>query len=76
MIPGEMDAVVKMSGGKESVIKKMHKRCPNLTKCVFYPKSGHWIQQEEADSVNNEILDWLKGLDLNEVRPVTGISRL
>ena len=73
-LAGDRDLVILFSGGKESVEARMKKKCPNLSKCVFYERCGHWIQQERAADVNQELLSWLGTLDLDRVRPVA--SRL
>jgi pimeloyl-ACP methyl ester carboxylesterase len=36
----------------------MQAALPDLRKCVMYEGAGHWLQQERADSVNRELLEF------------------
>ena len=56
---GEKDGPT-MWGGK--AIANFATTMPNLTKSVIVPGSGHWVQQEAADIVNAELIEFLGGL--------------
>lgn len=58
-IGGEKDGPT-MWGGK--AIAAFPTTMPNLTKSVIAPGSGHWVQQEAADLVNSELVEFLQGL--------------
>merc|ERR1711971_1321903 len=68
-IAGENDGVITMSGGKDKVTQLLQSKCSRLSKCVFYPNAGHWIQQEQAAAVNTELIAWLNALDQKAVLP-------
>jgi len=38
----------------------MEAAVPNLRKVVLLPGCGHWTQQERADDVNAELIDFLR----------------
>ncbi|MCZ6708040.1 MAG: alpha/beta hydrolase [Chloroflexi bacterium] len=41
-------------------IDRMKELVPNLTKVVWLEDCGHWTQQERADDVNREMIDFLR----------------
>jgi len=43
-------------------IKRFPQTMPNLARSVIVPGSGHWVQQEAADVVNAELVDWLSSV--------------
>ena len=53
---GEKDGPT-MWGGK--AIANFTTTMPNLTKSVIIPGSGHWVQQEAAEAVNRELIEFL-----------------
>ncbi len=55
-IGGERDGPT-MWGGK--AIGAFPTTMPNLTKSVIVPGCGHWVQQEAADVVNRELIEFL-----------------
>jgi len=52
---GEHDMV---AGNTPEAIAGMQAALPDLRKCVMYDGAGHWLQQERADSVNSELLEF------------------
>lgn len=42
-----------------AAIERFSLNLPNLHKSVVIPGSGHWVQQEAADAVNAELLEFL-----------------
>ena len=46
----------------ENTLAAMKSMVPNLTKAVVLPGIGHWTQQEAADDVNRELLEFLQSL--------------
>ena len=40
----------------------MKEQMPGLRRAVLLPGCGHWTQQERADEVNRELLEFLAGL--------------
>ena len=50
---GEHDMV---AGNTAEAIAGMQASLPDLRKCVKYQGAGHWLQQERAEEVNNELL--------------------
>ena len=55
-IGGEKDGPT-MWGSK--AIAAFPQTMPNLTKSVIVPGCGHWVQQEEAELVNQELIEFL-----------------
>ncbi len=41
-------------------MERMKELVPNLTKVVWLEDCGHWTQQERADDVNREMIDFLR----------------
>jgi len=60
-IAGEKDAVIKNPMYKKA-LENLNISCPNLTKKVFIPNAGHWVQQEQPEYTNNLFLEFLENL--------------
>ena len=58
-IGGEKDGPTMWGAG---AIERFAQTMPNLHRSVIVPGSGHWVQQEAADVVNNELIGWLQSL--------------
>jgi pimeloyl-ACP methyl ester carboxylesterase len=56
-IGGRRDSVTRFVG---EFIEPMEAAVPNLRKVVLLPGCGHWTQQERADDVNAELIDFLR----------------
>lgn len=59
-IGGEVDGPTIWGAGS---IAKFSETMPNLRKTVIIGGSGHWVQQEAAEQVNAELLEFLATLD-------------
>ncbi len=55
-VGGELDGPTMWGAGS---IAKFDKTMPNLHKSVIVDGSGHWVQQEAADQVNAELIEFL-----------------
>ena len=70
-IVGEHDTMVlENHGGMNRIIKAVRKNCKALISLVVLPKTGHWIQQERPNEVNEALLAFLDSL------PVELLSKL
>jgi pimeloyl-ACP methyl ester carboxylesterase len=58
-LAGQKDGVIAMN---PAGIETMKQQCDDLRKVVLIPGIGHWTQQEAADTVNAELIAFLKGL--------------
>ena len=58
-VAGERDGVIAMTPG---AIDGMKEQMPGLRRAVLLPGCGHWTQQERAEEVNRELLEFLGGL--------------
>jgi pimeloyl-ACP methyl ester carboxylesterase len=56
-ITGEKDPV-----GSFAPMDPMKSLVPNLRKIVTVPNCGHWVQQEAPEVVNQELIEFLRGL--------------
>lgn len=56
---GEKDGPTRWGG---AAIERFNLNLPNLHKSVVIPGSGHWVQQEAAETVNAELLEFLAAL--------------
>ena len=45
-----------VAGNTTEAVAGMQAALPDLRKCVKYEGAGHWLQQERAEEVNNELL--------------------
>ena len=45
-----------VAGNTAEAVAGMQAALPDLRKCVKYEGAGHWLQQERAEEVNNELL--------------------
>ena len=60
-LAGEEDLVI--AGANEEQLRAMMSPVvKDLQDVVLYPNTGHWVQQEEAEAVNREILSFLDAL--------------
>lgn len=60
---GERDELIKMYGGKQKVVERLHINLPNLVEQpIFIPNAGHWIQEEAREYVNEALLQFLEGI--------------
>lgn len=64
-LAGDEDNVVLAEGGPDAVRRRLAENCSDLKKCKFYVGCGHWIQQERADDVCEELLFFLGSLKSN-----------
>eukprot|EP00927_Polykrikos_kofoidii_P065224 TRINITY_DN61006_c0_g1_i1.p1 TRINITY_DN61006_c0_g1~~TRINITY_DN61006_c0_g1_i1.p1 ORF type:complete len:367 (+),score=58.09 TRINITY_DN61006_c0_g1_i1:99-1199(+) len=55
-IAGTKDMVISMAGGVEKTEVLVRKHCPQNPRILFVDGAGHWIQQECAEFVNQELL--------------------
>ena len=54
------DALVKFYGGKNKVMERLKENLPSLMRDpIFVPRCGHWIQQQEAQLVNDALSEFL-----------------
>jgi pimeloyl-ACP methyl ester carboxylesterase len=56
---GELDLI---AGNTPDAIEAMRAAVPGLRKLQLYPGAGHWIQQERAAAVTDELVGFLRGL--------------
>ncbi len=56
---GELDLI---AGNTADAIAGLPAAVPGLRKLVMYPGAGHWLQQERASEVNNELVSFLQSL--------------
>jgi pimeloyl-ACP methyl ester carboxylesterase len=56
---GDLDLV---AGNTPAAIDGMRLALPNLKKVVKYEGAGHWLQQERAEDVSRELLEFLSAL--------------
>jgi pimeloyl-ACP methyl ester carboxylesterase len=57
---GDDDALVNFYGGKKKVQEHLKENLPFIIRDpIFVPNCGHWIQQEEAQFVNDALLEFL-----------------
>lgn len=61
-LAGEQDLVIR-GQSKEQLEAIMRPFAPNLRDVVLFPNTGHWVQQERADSVNTYLLEFLRSLE-------------
>ncbi|MET8643138.1 alpha/beta hydrolase [Streptomyces sp. NPDC004675] len=61
-IAGDRDMVVGMSGGGDSIVKRVEQAAPKLRRGVILPGCGHWTQQERPDDVNRGLVEFLAQL--------------
>ncbi|MFT7650776.1 MAG: pimeloyl-ACP methyl ester carboxylesterase [Candidatus Poriferisodalaceae bacterium] len=59
-VGGEKDGPTMWGAG---AISRFPTTMPNLHKSVVVPGSGHWVQQEAAEAVNGELIEFLQTLD-------------
>jgi pimeloyl-ACP methyl ester carboxylesterase len=60
---GKEDRVVlNIHGGLENVVKGMERHCTQLLKFVALEDTGHWCQQEQPETVNRQLLGFLKSV--------------
>lgn len=59
-LAGEQDPVMVMSG--EASLEFMRQAVPGLQGCEIIPDTGHWVQLEQAETVNRHILKFLGDL--------------
>jgi pimeloyl-ACP methyl ester carboxylesterase len=57
---GEYDMI---AGNSKAAIDALPAMLPGLRKVVGMAGAGHWLQQERAQAVNTELLEFLQGLD-------------
>jgi pimeloyl-ACP methyl ester carboxylesterase len=63
---GDDDALVKFYGGKNKVQERLKESLLFMIRDpIFVPGCGHWIQQEEAQLVNDALLDFLDRVTTN-----------
>lgn len=57
---GDDDALVKFYGGGNKVMERLKENLPSLMRDpIFVPRCGHWIQQQEAQLVNDALSEFL-----------------
>ena len=60
-LAGDKDVVI--GGADEAALRQMMSNTAlDLEKVVVVPDTGHWIQQEQSEIVNAEILEFLASL--------------
>ena len=57
---GEHDLV---AGNTQEAIDVMKACLPDLRKCVKFDGAGHWLQQERAEEVNQELISFLQSVN-------------
>jgi len=57
---GEHDLV---AGNTQEAIDVMKTSLPDLRKCVKFDGAGHWLQQERAEEVNQELINFLQSVN-------------
>jgi pimeloyl-ACP methyl ester carboxylesterase len=62
-VTGERDAFIRFPGMSDYIKNTMTEYVPNLRKTVILPGCGHWTQQERPAEVNQELLEFLAGLE-------------
>lgn len=60
-IAGERDPTLRI-GGRRDRLAAMDEAVPGLRGKILIPGAGHWVQQEAAARVNDELLAFLRGL--------------
>jgi len=60
-VGGEKDAVITNPMYKKA-LENLNTSCPNLTKKVFIPDAGHWVQQEQPEYINKLYIEFLENL--------------
>jgi len=75
-ISGDEDMVIYAHGGAKAVESKLREQCASLQNVVFLEGCGHWIQQEKAKEVNDEIISFLNKQDRCQLSCRTVKSRL
>lgn len=61
VILGEADDLMRFPGVRER-LPHLARRMLDLRGCHVLPGAGHWVQRERADTVNDLLIDFLKGL--------------
>jgi len=56
---GEHDLV---AGNTPEALHSMQATLPDLRKCLKFEGAGHWLQQERADEVNKELIEFFASL--------------
>lgn len=56
---GEHDLV---AGNTPEALHSMRATLPDLRKCLKFEGAGHWLQQERADEVNKELIEFFASL--------------
>ena len=56
---GEHDLV---AGNTPEALNSMQATLPDLRKCLKFEGAGHWLQQERADEVNKELIEFFASL--------------
>ena len=56
---GEHDLI---AGNTAEAIQLMKESLPDLRGCIKFDGAGHWLQQERAQGVNSELLNFLKSI--------------
>ena len=67
-IIGEDDAMVlENHGGMNRIVKAVQENCIALVSLVVLPNTGHWIQQERPNKVNESLLAFLDSLPVERL---------
>jgi pimeloyl-ACP methyl ester carboxylesterase len=62
-VAGERDLVVNWPVVRDVIPMLREMSMPNLTQTVLIEGSGHWVQQERPNEVNDLLIEFLTGLD-------------
>lgn len=75
---GERDGLIELFGGKQKVAERLNNNIPGLVvEPIFVPDTGHWIQVEASQIVNESLLHFLETIVRGDARVVkTELSRL
>ncbi len=61
-LAGEQDVVIR-GANAESLEKRMSATCNDFRGVILYPDTGHWVQQEEAERVNADLIAFLSEIE-------------
>ena len=60
-IAGEKDVVIR-GQTYDTLNASMSKVAPGLKDVILYPETGHWVQQEKAELVNRDVLEFISAV--------------
>ncbi len=62
---GENDDLIDLYGGKDQIIRRLHENLSRMTRDpIFINDTGHWVQIEARDAVNEALLKFLKDVEV------------